>query len=69
VYIEYQLITKIGNYYQQFPLWFFELGFVGFLGFRRIDFKDFRQQSLLWKNGGCRDAIYRVLLELDSDFY
>jgi hypothetical protein len=27
------------------------------------------QQFLIWKNGGCRDAIYRVLHELDSDFY
>jgi hypothetical protein len=27
------------------------------------------QQFLIWKNGGCRDAIDRVLLELDSDFY
>jgi hypothetical protein len=26
---------------QQFPLWIFELGFLGFLGLRRIDLEGF----------------------------
>jgi hypothetical protein len=37
--------------------------------FSKAEIAIFVQQFLIWKNGGCRDAIYRVWLELDSNFY